>query len=60
MLAIIWGDSELSFDSSLFKCKMIVGFQTFDLYKMSKERKMLSIMLMGGFSTNYIVICFLP
>lgn len=37
---------------------MIVGFQTSDLYKMSKEKKMLSIMPIGGFSTNYVVICF--
>lgn len=60
MLGIIWRDFEFSFDSSLFKCKIIVGFQTFDLYKMSKDRKMLSIMPIGGFSTNNAGIHFLP
>lgn len=60
MPAIIWGDSELPLDSLLFKCKIIVRFQTFDLYKMSKERKMLSIMPVGGSSTKYTVIHFLP
>lgn len=49
MPAIIWVDSDLPFDSLLFKCKIIAEFQTFDLYKMSKEGKMLSIIPIGGF-----------
>lgn len=60
MPAIILVDSDLLFDSSLFKCSVIVGFQTFDTLQMSKEGKILSIMPIGGFFPNYIVIYSLP
>ena len=37
MPAIILVDSDLLFDSSLFKCSVIVRFQTFDLFKCQKR-----------------------
>lgn len=58
MPAIILVDSDLLFDSSLFKCSVIVGFQTFDLYKCQRGGPFYNAN--SGFFPNYIVIYSLP